>query len=131
MSDKMNAAQLVLVVDDEPLVQDLLQSALEDGGFVVQLAHDDDSAIAALEADTGREFVGLVTDVNLRRPRSGWDVATRARELNPMIPVVYVTGDGEAEWASRGVPRSTLIGKPFAPAQVVVALATLLNSACD
>lgn len=69
----------------------------------------------------------MITDVNLGCRRTGWDVARRARELCPMIPVVYVTGDSERDWAAQGVPFSALLAKPFAPAQVVVALATLIN----
>ena len=112
-------------------MQDLLQIALEDGGFAVVTAASDDEAIEALEGDQGQNFVALVTDVNLRRPRTGWDVAKRARELNPRIPVVYVTGDSEHDWVVHGVPRSTMLPKPFAPAQVVVAVATLINKAAE
>ena len=65
--------------------------------------------------------------MNLRCKRTGWDVARRARELCPTLPVLYVTGDSEHEWAAQGVPSSTVIPKPFAPAQVVVALVTLIN----
>jgi len=118
---------VVLLVDDEPLIQDLLENALDDGGFSVVLAGTDEEALAALEADGARNFVGVITDVNLRCTRSGWDIARRARELSPTLPVLYVTGDSEQEWAAQGVPSSMVIPKPFAPAQVVVALATLIN----
>ncbi|MFK4507205.1 hypothetical protein ABIF81_002383 [Bradyrhizobium daqingense] len=33
------------------------------------------------------------------------------------------------EWPSHGVPNSVLLHKPFAPAQIVTALAQLLNQA--
>jgi CheY-like chemotaxis protein len=118
---------VVLIVDDEPLVQNLLQGALDDGGFDVVVASSDDEAFAALEADGARNFVGVITDVNLRCPRTGWDIARRARSLCPTIPILYVTGDSEQEWAAQGVPSSMVIPKPFAPAQVMVALATLIN----
>jgi CheY-like chemotaxis protein len=118
---------VVLLVDDEPLIQDILTSALDDGGFAVVLADNAQQAMAALEASSGQDFVGLITDVNLGSPRTGWDVARRARELCPTLPVVYVTGDSEREWAAQGVPFSALLAKPFAPAQVVVALASLIN----
>jgi hypothetical protein len=32
------------------------------------------------------------------------------------------------EWASKGVPNSIMLEKPFAPAQLVTAVANLLNS---
>lgn len=112
-------------------MQDLIKTGLEDGGFVVVTASTDDEAIIALEADGGNHFVAIVTDVNLRRPRTGWDIARRARELYPIVPVVYVTGDSEHDWTANGVPRSIMIPKPFAPAQLVVAVSTLINSTAD
>ena len=42
------------------------------------------------------------------------------------MPVVYVTGGAGADWASKGVPNSVLVPKPFAPAQVIAAIAQLI-----
>jgi hypothetical protein len=41
--------------------------------------------------------------------------------------VIYITGADGHDWASLGVPNSVLIGKPFAPAQVLTAVSQLLN----
>jgi DNA-binding response OmpR family regulator len=69
-----------------------------------------------------------VTDVNLSPGKlTGWDVAKRARELQPTLPVVYITGTDANDWASNGVPNSVLVAKPFAPAQIVTAISQLLN----
>lgn len=119
---------VVLLIDDEPLVLDLLETALDDAGFGVVLANDDDEAFAALEAEGARNFIGLVTDVNLRSGRTGWDVAKRARELCATLPVVYVTGDSEQDWMAKGVPSSLVIAKPFAVTHVVAALASLIDA---
>jgi CheY-like chemotaxis protein len=74
-------------------------------------------------------FRAVVTDINLGRNRmDGWDVARHARENKPDMPVVYMTGDSADEWASKGVPNSILLTKPFAPAQLVTAVAQLLNA---
>jgi len=69
---------------------------------------------------------GLVTDI-LRGRLTGWDVARRIREEEAAFPVVYVTAYSVEEWTAHGVPNSILIPKPFAPAQLVTALSTLLN----
>ncbi len=114
----------VLLVEDEPLIQDLLQLALQDGGYEVLIAGSVEEAMPMIDS-LGPELGGLVTDVNLGGPLCGWDVARRARELNPRLPVIYISGDSGFEWSSRGVPSSAMMEKPFAPAQVVVALAAL------
>jgi DNA-binding response OmpR family regulator len=59
---------------------------------------------------------------------SGWEVAKRVREIDPGYPVIYMTGAAGDEWASRGVPYSVLLQKPFAPTQLVTAVSNLLNT---
>jgi DNA-binding response OmpR family regulator len=71
-------------------------------------------------------YRALVTDVRLRGV-NGWEVARRIREKEPAFPVIYVTAAPAEEWASQGVPNSILISKPFADAQLIAALANLLN----
>jgi DNA-binding NtrC family response regulator len=118
---------LVFLVEDETFIQELVEHALQDGGFAVAKANSGDEAIAVLEAD-GAKFHALVSDIKLGSGPTGWDVAKRARELNEHLPVVYMTGGNGHEWASQGVPNSILIGKPFAPAQIVTAVSQLLNA---
>jgi CheY-like chemotaxis protein len=118
----------VLVVEDESLLQQMLQDALEEAGFAVTLSTSGEDAIAHLERQDPA-FVALVTDINLSPTGlTGWDVARRARELDGVLPVVYSTGAEGADWPSNGVPNSILITKPFAPAQIVTAVAQLLNT---
>ncbi|MFN3515504.1 MAG: response regulator [Phenylobacterium sp.] len=114
-------APLVLYVEDEPAVLELGVSALEEGGFRVASASTGAGAIRQLEAPDAA-FAALVTDIDLGDNSSGWDVARRARELFPDLPVVYVSGGSAHEWASRGVPGSVMLTKPFALAQLVVAV---------
>ncbi|MET4328533.1 putative nucleotidyltransferase [Bradyrhizobium sp. i1.15.2] len=56
-----------------------------------------------------------------------WDVAKQAREINPEMPLVYMTGAGADRWPSHSVPNSVLVSKAFAPAQVVTAVSQLLT----
>ena len=116
----------VLLVEDDPSIRMTLQEALEDAGFSVRVAADGKEALAALE-EHGAGFHGLITDVNLGVVPDGWDLARRGRELDPRLPVVYLTGGSGHEWASHGVPKSTLVPKPFAVAQVVTAVSVLIN----
>jgi DNA-binding response OmpR family regulator len=123
----METSILVFIVEDEQPIRDLLEEALEDGGFAVATAAAGEDAIQMLEAPE-TEYRALVTDVNLSPGKlTGWDVAKRARELQPTLPVVYITGTDANDWASNGVPNSVLVAKPFAPAQIVTAISQLLN----
>jgi CheY-like chemotaxis protein len=123
-----SAQVTVLLVDDDLLVQDVIRSALEDGGFEVVCAATGKEAMAIL-TDSGAAIQALVTDVNLGAGENGWDVARHGRELSLVLPVVYVSGDSAHDWAAHGVPGSIVVQKPFAPAQIVTAVATVLNDA--
>jgi CheY-like chemotaxis protein len=112
----------VLLVEDEALVRDLIEAALEETGHEVMSAADGAQAMAILAA-AAASVGALVTDINLGAGVRGWDVALRARELRPGLPVIYVTGDSAHEWPSRGVPGSELVLKPFALTAIGDALA--------
>ncbi len=122
-----HAAATLLYVEDDALTREMVRTALSEAGFDVVIAEDGARALAIIDASE-HAFRGLVTDVNLGRGPDGWQVARHAREQLDALPVVYVSGDSGHEWASKGVPHSTLVAKPFAPAQIVVALAMLMNS---
>ena len=117
---------MVLVVEDDALIQMELEAVLKDGGYTSSTEASGEVAIAKLEASP--DFRALVTDINLNAEKTGWDVAQRARELLPDLPVVYVTSTSADEWTSKGVPKSILIQKPFAPAQILTAISQLLNA---
>ena len=118
---------LVFLVDDEAMVIESLQHALEDAGYTVTSASSGDDAMTLVESKA-HDFRALVTDVNLPGEVTGWHIAHRARELNPTLPVVYMTGAAAHEWSANGVPESVLLTKPFALAQVVTAIAQLMNA---
>jgi len=52
------------------------------------------------------KYSALVTDVNLKGPMKGWDLARLVRQIDPAFPVVCMTGAAVDEWASEGVPNS-------------------------
>lgn len=118
------AGPLLLYVEDEPLILDLGVTNLEEAGFAVTAFPSGGKAIAALDA--GGEFKALITDIDLGDDVSGWDVAKHARELFPEMPVIYVSGGSSNEWASMGVPGSVMLVKPYASAQLIVAVSSAM-----
>ena len=116
---------LIVLVEDEALIREMLVDALGDAGFATLVAADAQSAIRLFEQNA-EEVRGLVTDINLDDGMDGWGLARIARERAADLPVVYISGASGHEWAARGVPNSLMVTKPFAPAQIVVALSSLL-----
>jgi DNA-binding response OmpR family regulator len=118
---------IVLVVEDDDAIQTLVEAALTDAGFEPAVAPSGEEAVTLLKG-MKNQYRALVTDISLRGKMDGWEVAQQAREINPDFPIVYMSGRNAAEWASKGVPNSIMLEKPFAPAQLVTAIANLLNS---
>lgn len=119
----------ILVVEDEVLIADLVVAGLEEAGYAVSVAQNAEGGIALIEAGDAK-LRAVVTDINLTdNGLTGWDVAKRARELTPDLPVVYMSGASVSEWTSNGVPNSVIIAKPFAIGQIVTAVSQLLNAA--
>jgi DNA-binding response OmpR family regulator len=118
---------LVLVIEDEYLLQGIVEEALTEGGFEVDILSSGEEALTLFKGGR-KNYKALVTDVTLRGRLSGWDVARHIRERHPAFPVVYMTGAAADDWGSQGVPNSILLQKPFAPAQLVTAVSNLLNT---
>lgn len=103
-----------------------LETILQETGFESKAASTGRGAIDILE--NTQNIRAIVTDVNLGSSVNGWEVARRARELIPELPVVYATSVSAAEWSANGVPGSILVIKPYVSAQIVTAVTQLLNA---
>jgi DNA-binding response OmpR family regulator len=55
-------------------------------------------------------------------------VGRRTRELVHDMPIIYISGDSAQDWSSKGVPNSVMLAKPFAAAQLITAVSTLINN---
>lgn len=117
----------ILLVDDEALIRTTISMALEDGSYRPIEAWDGHSALEVLQSE--HPLSGIISDIRLGDGPSGWEVVRQARRRFPKIAAVYVTGDSAADWATEGVPDSVLLQKPFAVAEVISAISTLLNAA--
>jgi DNA-binding response OmpR family regulator len=116
----------LLLVEDDPLIQEWIKTELSDAGFDIVVAVDGSGALAELNADAAR-FDAVVTDIRLGSGPNGWDVGRHARDLIPGIPIVYISGDRGHEWVSNGVARSVMIAKPFLPAQLITTICALIS----
>lgn len=108
----------LLVVEDEPLVRELIVLELEDAGYDVVEAEDGPTALRLLADDA--DIALLFTDIRLPGGMTGWDIAEQARGLRPDLPVIYCTGYSSD--ALRLVPGAEFMKKPYRPAAVVAAI---------
>ena len=118
---------VILVIEDDQAIQTIVEDALTEGGFESAIAASGEEAVTLLKGGLIK-YRALVTDIGLRGRIDGWEVAQQAREIDPAFPIVYMSGAHAEDWASKGVPNSIMLAKPFAPAQLVTAVSQLLNS---
>jgi DNA-binding response OmpR family regulator len=121
----MSAPQRVLVVDDEPMVRDVLGRYLARDGFEVEMAADGESALAAFEA-TRPSLVLL----DLMLPRlDGFEVFRRIRAAGAVSPVIMLTARGEVTDRIVGleIGADDYISKPFSPKEVVARVKAVLR----
>ncbi len=124
----MSELPTLLLVEDENLIAIALQDELLGAGYAVVIASDGDAALKELNEDAAR-FRAVITDVRLGAGPDGWAVAHAAREISPAVAIVYMSGDSAVGWASKGVPECVMLPKPFAAAQLIAAISTLITAA--
>jgi signal transduction histidine kinase len=78
----------ILLVDDDDLVRDMLQTALSSAGHDVSASADGAHALAALARE---RFDLVITDLSLPG-MSGFDIARGVKRAGPEIPVVLLSG---------------------------------------
>jgi PAS domain S-box-containing protein len=110
----------VLLVDDDPLVREVLGDLLRSLGYQVSQAHSGQQALALLDATTDL----LLTDFAMPE-FNGAQLALAARERYPHLPVVFLTG--YAELQELELPDSLVIQKPTHEHVLALALAELLE----
>jgi DNA-binding response OmpR family regulator len=121
----MEPAPKVLLVEDEPMLSELLTEALTDKGFAVHAAPDADCALKLLRS--GADVDILFTDIDLGDGMDGAQLARAARELRPALPVIYASGRRSmGEFCT--VPGSTFLPKPYTLNQVDATIARYLRS---
>jgi DNA-binding response OmpR family regulator len=118
----------ILLVEDEAEIRTLIVDAFQDQGMPVRSAGSDRAAYAILEKEA-RSFCLLVADVNLGEGTTGFDVARRARALNPDVKVIYIAGAGVgAQVGKFGVVGAELFPKPFTPRELADHAVAVLES---
>jgi CheY-like chemotaxis protein len=116
----------VLFVEDEFLISEWVAQSLSEQGFAVQTVTNAADALrhlAQVRVDV------LFTDINLPGGMDGADLAWRAREIRPDLPVVYASARATLLRQDARVPGSIVVPKPYEPALIGRLLAAATRAA--
>lgn len=98
----------ILVVEDDAIVRMLIVDVLEELEFNVLEADGSEQALGLL-GDPNQHIDLMMTDVGLP-VMDGRELATRARDLRPELPILFASGYAESIEVPVGMH---VIGKPF------------------
>lgn len=111
------ASGTVLFVEDDPLVKNVVEPALQAAGFHVKAARHGEEAVQVLESGERIDFI--FSDIVMPGSISGIDLAEFVRNRYPRIPVLLASG-----YSNRRVslPNVRILAKPYGVDEVIAAL---------
>jgi DNA-binding response OmpR family regulator len=121
---QMEQGRRVLIVDDEPMVRDVLERYLARSGFVAESVGDGQAAIAAFDA--ARPDLVLL---DLMLPRKDGFAVFRSIRARAETPVIMLTARGEETERVAGLELGAddYVAKPFSPREVVARVRAVLR----
>jgi PAS domain S-box-containing protein len=124
---RAKADETVLVVEDEPVVRDLIVSMLQDIGYNVLEAADGPEGLGILQSDQRIDL--LLTDVGLPG-LNGRQLADAARTRRPDLKIMFMTGYVESGLLASGLLRAGMevIAKPFAFEALAAKVGNMLHA---
>jgi len=120
----MKSPGRILLVDDEPLVLEMFEQFLEHHGYTVTSAS---SSLLARQQLSTNFFDLVLTDLRLDG-FDGFQVIELARQINPQVGAIIVTGapqDGDRERAEK--LSAAYLSKPVMMDELLSSVKVLLN----
>lgn len=118
---QVSSVRRILVVEDEHQVCELISDML--GGDDLEVACVNSDGDAYRQLSRRGAFSAILVDINLGAGTTGFDVARFARQMDPALPVIYVSGQStRASFNAFGVPHSLFVEKPFTAEQLRAAV---------
>lgn len=102
--------QRILIVEDEPMLLSIVEDVIEKIGYNAVTATSGREALAVLQANIEVDL--LLTDVVMPGGVGGFELAQKARELRPNLPVIYTSGYTGYTVAEMGKVQAPLLQKP-------------------
>ncbi|MEM7720133.1 MAG: ATP-binding protein, partial [Pseudomonadota bacterium] len=120
----MGNGEMILLAEDEPQILETTTTLLEELGYKVLSAANGKEAYDLLKFNPQIDL--LLTDVVMPGEIGGFSLAEKAREINPVLPIIYFSGYTGYSALEMGQVKGQLLQKPAAPAQLTRAIKSAL-----
>lgn len=117
----------ILVVEDEDDVRELVSASLRHRGFSVLSVPNAEVALQILKEQV--KFDLLFTDIVMPGLIDGFELADRAKRLQPDMKILYATGFASASRRSASTLHGKLIHKPYRPDELASEVRQALEGA--
>jgi CheY-like chemotaxis protein len=125
---------LILVVDDEPDVEELFRQQfrrdLRAGRFAMRFAQSATEALACIVAAEAGSLILIFSDINMPG-MSGLELLPKAKAARPDVPVIMITAYGDADTRRKAIESGAeaLLTKPIDFASVRSEIETRIERA--
>ena len=108
----------ILVVDDEPDVEDLFRQQfrrdLKSGRFTMEFAPSAPAALARVANVADPSLILILSDINMPG-MTGLEMLPKVRSQRPEVPVIMITAYGDAETRRKAIENGAvgLLTKPI------------------
>ena len=120
------AGEIILLVEDEPILRELAHAILADAGYRVLEAESIEAAFRVWE-EHAHEIDLLLTDMVLPGGLTGRELARQLQERKPGLKVIYSTGYSQ-DLLDSGDEPIHFLQKPYPPDTLVRAVRTCLDA---
>jgi two-component system, cell cycle sensor histidine kinase and response regulator CckA len=120
------SAQVIFVVDDEPMLLELAAVILNPLGYQVKTFRDPDSALQAFAKADPRPVL-IITDYAMHT-MTGMDLISECKRLQPGQKIILVSGTvGNEVFQNADTQPDRFLAKPYEVRQLIETVSSLLN----
>jgi CheY-like chemotaxis protein len=105
----------LLVVDDHWPLLEVVRESLELSGYETHIARDGKEALKLFDS---KRFDMIFLDV-MMPIKDGWATLQKLRTVNPLIPIIVITGQPDLKTKAQELGATDLLKKPFTPKQIL------------
>ena len=123
----LEGQETILIVEDEPMLVELLELAFTSNGYSILVARDGVEAIQVYEKN--KDKIDLIFS-DSRLPRlDGWKAFERIQKIDPQAKAIFASGyldpDLKLQLDEQGI--NTFVHKPYSPLDVLKTVREMLN----